>query len=71
MTLKEYIDNLKALVNNHPEALDYKVVIANDESNGFSEVYFKPSLGNYDEINFIEIDLDLDKPLEINAVCVN
>jgi len=74
MTLKQYIDNLKAFVKENPEALYYNVITAKDaEGNAFDEVYFKPSLGNFNGTDFICTDReDFDyKYTQTNSVCVN
>lgn len=67
MKLKEYLDNLNALVKERPESLDFDVVTSSDdEGNGYNLVYYTPQVGNYDseEKHFVQ-------EITTNAVCVN
>ena len=50
MTLKEFISNLNEFVEENPKALDMQVVTSkDDEGNGYNQVYYTPSVGNFDE----------------------
>ena len=50
MTLREYLKHLNKLVENDTKLLDAIVVSASDdEGNSFSEVFFKPSIGKFDD----------------------
>jgi len=65
--LKEYLQNLNTLAEKRPETLDFDVITSrDDEGNGFSLVYWQPSVGNYDKD-----DLEFTEEVELNAVCVN
>lgn len=68
MNFKEYIEQLKEFYDGHPECHNMKVVYAkDDEGNGYSNVIYNASFGEYDGENFYNQD-DTDK---INAVCIN
>jgi len=69
MKLQEFMDNLKALIQDNPDALNYEVVTSKDAAgNGYDVVTFNPSIGVYDieDKDFNPIDLD-----SINAICIN
>ena len=69
MKLKEFMDNLKALIQDNPDTLNYDVVSSEDpEGNGYSLVSFNPSIGIYDEEDndFTPINIE-----QINAICIN
>ena len=69
MKLEQYIINLQNFLIEFPKAKDFLVITSkDDEGNGFSEVYFLPSLGEYDGEDFMHEGED---PRELNAVCVN
>ena len=71
MILSKYIKGLQEFVKDHPEAKDFKVITSkDDEGNGFNEVYFSPSLGEFDGEDFMQ-DYEGEDPVELNAVCVN
>jgi len=66
MTLKDYIDELNKFAAENPELLDKEVITSrDDEGNGYNQVYYSPSKGNFDGHDF---DSASD---EVNAVCVN
>jgi hypothetical protein len=49
-----------------PETLDMDVIYSrDDEGNGFQQVHYAPSKGNYEDMEFQEGDED------VNAVCIN
>ncbi len=71
MKLEQYIQGLQDLIEENPEAKDFTVVTSiDDEGNGFSEIYWGPSLGEYDGEDFMQDNAE-DDPVEVNAVCVN
>lgn len=66
MTLKTFIDSLNNLVQDHPEALEMKVVYSIDEEgNSFHTVQNDPTLGRYKKRDF---DPESENP---NSVCIN
>jgi len=66
MKLKEYIKNLQNLVDENPEAANYKVVYGIDsEGNGFDTVHHTPSLGNFKDGEFDQ------ESKNKNVVCIN
>ena len=67
MKLREYVENLTKLIQDHPAAADLDVVASEDaEGNGYNPVYCAPSLGHYDSD---EGEFYPDK--KINAICIN
>ena len=71
MTFEHYIINLQNFLKENPETKDFKVIAAiDDEGNGFNDVYFPPSIGEYFEGDFMQ-DIEDEDPRELNAVCVN
>jgi hypothetical protein len=79
MKLKEFIENLTALVKEHPEYLDLDVITSIDsEGNGFEHVHYRPSVGVLDDDgSFCSANSDdfaeyYEYTKEnINAICVN
>lgn len=74
MKLKEYIKSLQKLVKENPDAANYLVVYAkDDEGNGFEELNFTPSIGEYGDGDFIseESDEEWVQGHGRNAVCIN
>lgn len=75
MKLKEYLDNLNKLVKENPDCLEYEVVSSiDDEGNGFNSVYYSPTLGIFEDDEFISgenIDERGRSVNEINAICIN
>lgn len=79
MKLKEYLENLLKMADEDPKLLDYTVISSiDDEGNGFNEVYWKPSLGHFNEDrdfyskeNIEEDPEEYDEDIEINAICIN
>lgn len=78
MKLKEYLANLKKLVEENPDSLEYEVIYSIDnEGNAYKRVYsWGPTLGIHDDNEFciIEDDEDEDDSYtkdDINAICIN
>ena len=80
MKLKEYIENLKSLMEKYPEAKDWDVVFSqDDEGNSFHPVYYTPVVGkfwegDYEFRAYNENEEDMIEKIskdEINAVCIN
>jgi hypothetical protein len=69
MTLKEYISELQKIEEKYP---DIQLVYSSDaEGNRFEEVFYTPSLGHFEDAEFIEKDSEDFEDREINAVCIN
>jgi hypothetical protein len=77
MTLKEYIEGLQSFAKENPDALELQVITAaDDEGNGYKQVHYSPTKGNYDndddsfisDVCFEEWEME---DAEVNAVCVN
>jgi len=77
MTLKEYIKELQKIAKKYPDAV---VVYSKDEEgNGFNEVFYPPSIGNFSKFNnFCGGDFVCDdgtkeyaEKSKNNAVCLN
>ncbi len=72
MTLKEYSKKIAKLAEKYPDA---KVIYSRDEEgNGFDEVYYDPTLGNFDTERDPgeEFVSAREKPkAKVNAVCIN
>lgn len=81
MKFKEYLENLNKLAEENPETLDMTVVYAkDDEGNGFQEINYAPSIGNFDheyhgefssQENIAEEPEEYPEDIEMNAICVN
>lgn len=75
MTLREYIEGLQDFVKENPNALELEVISCIDnEGNGYNEVYYGPSLGHFDDNEFIPYSQFEEwgrEDSDINAVCVN
>ena len=75
MTLKEYVENLNEFVKENPEALDYIVVYSSDdEGNSYGRVHYTPSIGQYEDYEFIHVESFEDREMDgedANAVCIN
>lgn len=66
MKLEHFLENIRKIVDENPEALECDVVYSKDnEGNGFEYVHFEPALGNYDGAEFNQGDPDS------NAICIN
>lgn len=75
MKLKQYLDHITKLINEHPEALECEMIYAqDDEGNGYQKVDHIPSICYTPEIKKYYIEEvyfekeDYKKP---NAVCIN
>lgn len=75
MMFKEYVENLQKILDDNPEYEDLTVIYSTDrEGTHFKEVYFEPSLGEYNYGDqFITEDEALSDPglIAVNAVCIN
>lgn len=81
MTLRKFMEQLNALIEKYPEALEMQVITStDDEGNGFNRVYNLSTIGNYDGERYGEfIDKDNSDFREeyglceddVNAVCIN
>lgn len=71
MTLREFIQNLQDFVKENPDTLDMTVITSIDsEGNGYSEIYYDPTMGWYEDGNFSSCEEDIEE-YGANAVCVN
>ena len=71
MKFKEYVETINDLANSQPECLEYDTVYStDDEGNNFHLVFFKPSVGRYDGVEFMQEDED-GQPPDLNAICIN
>jgi len=77
MILKDYIKAINQLVQEHPEALNMKLVHGSDrEGNQFHEVIYTPAIGHFndDKNDFVGLsemekgNFDFQEP---NSVCIN
>ena len=81
MKFKEYLDNLNKLAEENPDTLEMTVVYAkDDEGNGYQEINYDPTLGNFNheyhgefhsEENIKEEPEEYDEDIQINSICVN
>ena len=74
MKLKEYFERLQNMIDANPEILEYDVVYSSDsEGNDFNLVGYNPSIGLYDEEDWVKFQSydTLDDGDTPNAVCVN
>ena len=78
MNLKVYVANLQQVLKANPKYGDLTVITSIDsEGNGFNEVYFDPSVGQFEDRDFIgesefeEYNEDFGEPCKVNAICVN
>jgi hypothetical protein len=68
MKLSEYLEHLNKVVKNNPKSLEFEVISSiDDEGNGYSPVFFHPTLGSWDGDDF-ETDI---QPEEFNSICIN
>ena len=69
MTLREYIENLNELAEKNPSVLDLIVVSSSDdEGNEYGPVHNEPTVGYYEDREFLEA---IHSKLKPNAVCIN
>lgn len=67
MKLKEFIKNLDKFVKENPKALDLDVVTSiDDEWNWYNRIYYEPSVGILDDLDFMESKVEC-----ANSVCIN
>ena len=75
MKLKEFLANLNEFVKENPEALELDVISSkDDEGNGYNEVIYTPSIGNFEDKDFTSkssMEEEGYEDMEINAVCIN
>lgn len=75
MKLKEYLENINELVKADPNILDYTVVFSSDdEGNSYNEVHYEPSLGIYEDDEWVGVEYDSYENYDekdINAICIN
>lgn len=82
MNFKTYLENLNKLAQENPETLEMTVIYSkDDEGNGYQEVHYQPTLGNYDpeddwggfssEDNIKEEPEEYDEDIKINSICIN
>lgn len=69
MKLNELIGNLKQIKKDYG---NLEVIYAKDsEGNGFQHISFGPSVGNFDDGEFIQEEDLKEYGLKVNVVCVN
>ena len=67
MKLNEYVANLNKLLKDNPDIGELEIVTSiDDESNGYNEVSYFPSIGYYDKA-----EDRFTTGGRINSVCVN
>lgn len=74
MTLNEYIEQLQHLIKENPLAANMEVIYSkDDEGNGYDGVYFSPTVGFFNDSEFIPTDQMDEYEIEedSNAVCIN
>lgn len=82
MKFKQYLENLNKLAKENPETLEMIVIYAkDDEGNGYQEINYEPSVGNYDpedswggftpEENIKEEPEEYDEDIKMNSICIN
>jgi len=65
MKLKEWLDNLNAMVAKDPSILELDAITASDdEGNSYNDVNYTPSVGNFD-------GLDFGDEVVVNSICLN
>jgi hypothetical protein len=78
MILKEFLENINKMVEKDPSILELTVITSIDaEGNGFNELYYEPSIGVFEDDEFVGSDSeDFYDEYEyskenINAICIN
>lgn len=74
MKLKEFLDKLISIAKENPKTLEMLVVASSEEGNSFSTLLYSPSLGIYDNGDFVsEKDIEVlgMKNTPPNAICIN
>lgn len=72
MKLKDYMKGLNDFLIEHPESAEFTVVTSSDdEGNSYNEVYFSPSIGQYEDREFQTEEYDPEEEITLNAICVN
>ena len=66
MKFKEFLEKANKLAEENPKSLDMEVVYSkDDEGNGYGNVHYDITMGNFDGDSF---GLDYD---DSNSVCIN
>jgi hypothetical protein len=79
MTLGQYIELLKEVIEARPEARDFEVIFASDdEGNSFQSVTNSPTIGHCSDEYFKEFvaednfsEYEDEDPITANCVCIN
>lgn len=75
MKLSKFCENVNTLLKENPEMSDYEVVICVDEDcvgdPKFRPVFYKPTVGYYDQIDFFGKFNEIETLFAYPAVCVN
>ena len=69
MKLSKYIEELQYILDTEGDDL-FLVYSKDDEGNEFSRVHYKPTLGYFDQGEFISQD-DEDYSETANSICIN
>jgi len=71
MKLKTFLEGIKLAVAHIENWEELEVISSSDdEGNFYSKVYFEPTLGIFEDGDWIE-DSCIDKDDVINAICIN
>ena len=71
MKLKDFLKNINELVKQNKELLELEVVYSvDDEGNEFQKVVFSPSIGTYEDGEFMVFEEDSHKG-DLNVICIN
>ena len=71
MKLKTFLEGIKLAVSHIENWEELEVISSSDdEGNFYSKVYFEPTLGIFEDGDWIE-DSCIDKDDVINAICIN
>jgi hypothetical protein len=75
MKLKDFLDELNALVSDNPKVLEFDVIYSvDDEGNSFHPITYSPTIGIYKNLEFYttceskEFNLSTS---DQNAICIN
>lgn len=78
MILSQFIAKLEQIVKDNPDYATLKVIASiDDEGNGFNEIFFDPSVGQFEDRDFIgedqfeEWEEDYDSQCAVNSICIN
>lgn len=71
MKLKDFLKNINELVKQNKELLELEVVYSvDDEGNEFNKIIFTPTIGTYEDGEFIAFKEDSHRG-DLNAICIN